>query len=53
MRALMARTGAQRQLDLAREEARLPGLVGALADAFLSSPSGGQAARESGRALRS
>jgi carboxylate-amine ligase len=53
MRTLMARTGAQRQLDLARDELRLPGLVAALADGFLSSPTGGQAARESGRALRS
>ena len=53
VRKLMARTGAQRQLDLARDEARLPGLVGALADAFLSGPAGGQAARTSGRAFRS
>src|SRR4051812_41481938 len=53
MRDLMARTGAQRQLDLARDEGRLPGLVSALADAFLSSPPSDQAARTSGRALRS
>ena len=33
--AMAAQTGAQRQLNLARGEARLPGLVAALADRFL------------------
>jgi glutamate---cysteine ligase / carboxylate-amine ligase len=49
---LAARTGAQRQLDLAREEARLPGLVAALADGFLAR-AGSQAARRTSRAVRS
>jgi glutamate---cysteine ligase / carboxylate-amine ligase len=54
VRRLAARTGAQRQLELARDEARLPGLVAALADAFLARSDEAQAARAtSGRALRS
>jgi glutamate---cysteine ligase / carboxylate-amine ligase len=53
VRRLAARTGADRQLELARDEARLPGLVAALADAFLSRSGEGQAARANGRALRS
>jgi carboxylate-amine ligase len=53
VRRLAARTGADRQLELARDEARLPGLVAALADAFLARFSGDQAARANGRALRS
>jgi glutamate---cysteine ligase / carboxylate-amine ligase len=52
VRDLAVRTGAQRQLDLAREEARLPGLVAALADGFLAR-AGGQAARRSAPAVRS
>ncbi|HYI98716.1 MAG TPA: YbdK family carboxylate-amine ligase [Thermoleophilaceae bacterium] len=35
VRALAQRTGARRQLELARDEGRLPGLVEALADRFL------------------
>ena len=53
VRRLAARTGADRQLEIARDEARLPGLVAALADAFLSRSGNGQAARANGRALRS
>jgi carboxylate-amine ligase len=53
VRRLAARTGADRQLEIARDEARLPGLVAALADAFLSRSGEGQAARANGRALRS
>jgi carboxylate-amine ligase len=53
IRPLAARTGADRQLEMARDEARLPGLVAALADAFLARSGGGQAARANGRALRS
>ena len=53
VRRLAARTGADRQLEIARDEARLPGLVAALADAFLSRSGDGQAARANGRALRS
>ena len=53
IRPLAARTGADRQLEIARDEARLPGLVAALADAFLARSGGGQAARSNGRALRS
>ena len=53
VRRLAARTGADRQLEIARDEARLPGLVAALADAFLSRSGDGQAARSNGRALRS
>ena len=52
-RPLAARTGADRQLEIARDEARLPGLVAALADAFLARSGSGQAARANGRALRS
>jgi glutamate---cysteine ligase / carboxylate-amine ligase len=53
-RALAHRTGAQRQLELARGEARLPGLVAALADAFVARAAGaGQAAVANGRAARS
>ena len=36
VRALAERTGARRQLELARDEGRLPGLVEALADRFLT-----------------
>jgi carboxylate-amine ligase len=53
IRPLAARTGADRQLEIARDEARLPGLVAALADAFLARSGNGQAARANGRALRS
>ena len=53
IRPLAARTGADRQLEIARDEARLPGLVAALADAFLARSGSGQAARANGRALRS
>ena len=53
IRPLSARTGADRQLEIARDEARLPGLVAALADAFLARSGSGQAARANGRALRS
>jgi carboxylate-amine ligase len=53
VRRLAARTGAERQLEIARDEARLPGLVAALSDAFLARSGGGQAARSNGRALRS
>jgi glutamate---cysteine ligase / carboxylate-amine ligase len=53
VRSLAARTGADRQLELARNEARLPGLVAALADAFLARSGEDQAARAQGRALRS
>ena len=53
IRPLAARTGADRQLEIARDEARLPGLVAALADAFLARSGSGQAARSNGRALRS
>jgi glutamate---cysteine ligase / carboxylate-amine ligase len=53
IRPLAARTGADRQLAIARDEARLPGLVAALADAFLARSGDGQAARANGRALRS
>ena len=53
VRRLAARTGADRQLEIARDEARLPGLGAALADAFLSRSGNGQAARANGRALRS
>jgi glutamate---cysteine ligase / carboxylate-amine ligase len=52
VRRLAARTGADRQLELARDEGRLPGLVAALADAFLAR-SEDQATRANGRALRS
>jgi len=53
IRPLAARTGADRQLEIARDEARLPGLVAALADACLARSGSGQAARANGRALRS
>ena len=53
IRPLAARTGGDRQLEIARDEARLPGLVAALADAFLARSGSGQAARANGRALRS
>jgi glutamate---cysteine ligase / carboxylate-amine ligase len=53
VRRLAARTGADRQLELARSEARLPGLVAALADAFLARTAEDQATAASDRALRS
>jgi carboxylate-amine ligase len=53
VRRLAARTGADRQLELARAESRLPGLVAALADGFLARSGDDQAARANGRALRS
>jgi carboxylate-amine ligase len=53
VRRLAARTGADRQLEIARSEQRLPGLVAALADAFLSRQAGDQATAASDRALRS
>ena len=53
IRPLAARTGADRQLEIARDEGRLPGLVAALADGFLARSGSGQAARANGRALRS
>jgi carboxylate-amine ligase len=50
---LATRTGADRQLQLARDERRLPGLVAALADAFLARSGGAQATRANGSVLRS
>ena len=37
---MLKRTGAERQTELARGEARLPGLVAALADDFVARPEG-------------